>query len=313
MCSDEGYGVYAGGPTLDTVEYPKIWGHVGVDIEPYNSTTMLAGGVLFDQSINVSHIQEDRVFIEFGIARGEYLPMGDFVYHLDLGANIYATVNGTIANIGYNSHSDDYGIMIFAEGYDAEYLVGIDHVLNVTVSEGDNVTAGDVIAKPGYLTEMRSEWGSDPSHDGQYYGLTEFSIVRYNHNICPTTFFNEELLDSFNQSILQLISEWEAFLGKPYVHNESAFIRPGCLIEELPMIYNFEANTGENNSCNNAYNYSDEGMGSGCTNLCIVCLDGDEDCDGAVSDFELLNYIASWTAGSVSDFELLDVIGIWAG
>lgn len=311
LCSNSNYDLYHGAPTLDTVDYPKIWGHLGIDIEPYNETTMLAGGILFDHGFSQTHIQEDRVFIEFGIARGEYLPMGDFVYHLDPDANIYATVNGTIANIGYNTHSDDYGIMIFATDYGSEYLIGIDHVLNVTVSEGDNVTAGDIIAKPGYLAEMRTEWNNDPMHDGQYYGLTEFSIVRYNHNICPATFFSDELLSSFNQSILQLISEWEEFIGDPNVHNESAFLRPGCLIEELPMIYNFDANTGGNNTCSSSYNYSDTGS-SGCTNTCSICLEGDTGCDGNITLAEVIDFITLWDQQQANLEDVVDLITAWA-
>jgi len=43
------------------------------------------------------------------------------------------------------------------------------------------------------------------------------------------------------------------------------------------------------------------------------CPEGDANCDGAVSDFELLDYIDLWVQGSVSDFELLDAIDNWVG
>jgi len=42
------------------------------------------------------------------------------------------------------------------------------------------------------------------------------------------------------------------------------------------------------------------------------CPTGDADCDGAVSDFELLDYVDQWVQGSVSDFDLLEAIDNWA-
>lgn len=41
-------------------------------------------------------------------------------------------------------------------------------------------------------------------------------------------------------------------------------------------------------------------------------IKGDEDCDGVVSDFELLDYINKWAQGLVGDFDLLEVIDNWA-
>ena len=42
------------------------------------------------------------------------------------------------------------------------------------------------------------------------------------------------------------------------------------------------------------------------------CPTGDTNCDGAVSDFELLDYLDQWIQGSVTDFDLLTAIDNWA-
>jgi len=42
------------------------------------------------------------------------------------------------------------------------------------------------------------------------------------------------------------------------------------------------------------------------------CPKGDANCDGTVSDFELLDYIDLWVQGEVSDFDLLEAIDNWA-
>jgi len=44
----------------------------------------------------------------------------------------------------------------------------------------------------------------------------------------------------------------------------------------------------------------------------VDCLQGDEDCDGTVSDFELLDYVDQWVNGLVGDFDLLEAIDNWA-
>ena len=41
------------------------------------------------------------------------------------------------------------------------------------------------------------------------------------------------------------------------------------------------------------------------------CPAGDSDCDGSVSDFELLDYIELWVSGEATDFDLLAAIESW--
>jgi len=48
-------------------------------------------------------------------------------------------------------------------------------------------------------------------------------------------------------------------------------------------------------------------------NVSEECPKGDEDCDGTVSDFELLDYVDQWVQGLVNDFDLLAAIDNWAG
>jgi len=49
-----------------------------------------------------------------------------------------------------------------------------------------------------------------------------------------------------------------------------------------------------------------------CPADCLECPIGDLDCDGIVSDFELLAYIDLWVQGEVDDFNLLEAIDNWA-
>jgi len=71
-------------------------------------------------------------------------------------------------------------------------------------------------------------------------------------------------------------------------------------------------NLGHNNTCNNSWGWNDAGT-TGCTYACSgECLKGDANCDGTVSDFELLSYINLWVLGEVDDSELLEAIDNWA-
>ena len=55
-----------------------------------------------------------------------------------------------------------------------------------------------------------------------------------------------------------------------------------------------------------AYAYTEFEATEGCD------VKGDSNCDGAVSDFELLSYINDWTLDLVGDFDLLAAINTWA-
>jgi len=55
-----------------------------------------------------------------------------------------------------------------------------------------------------------------------------------------------------------------------------------------------------------AYSYTDFEASEECD------VKGDADCDGSVSDFELLSYINDWSIGLVDDFDLLAAINNWA-
>ena len=105
--------------------------------------------------------------------------------------------------------------------------------------------------------------------------------------------------------------------------------------------------SGDGNTCDNPSTWSDTGT-TGCTNDCTMatttststtitsttttststtitsttttsttttvgdCLKGDSDCNGTVSDFELLAYIDQWNNGLVGDFDLLEAINNWS-
>jgi len=69
-------------------------------------------------------------------------------------------------------------------------------------------------------------------------------------------------------------------------------------------------NSGNGNICDKTYAWNDSET-TGCTYSCTGCLKGDADCDGTVSDFELLDYMGDWTEGTVGDLDLLDAIDKW--
>jgi len=72
-------------------------------------------------------------------------------------------------------------------------------------------------------------------------------------------------------------------------------------------------NSGDENTCDSYGAWSDTGT-SGCTYTCSgECLKGDSNCDGTVSDSELLAYIDRWIQGEVSGSDLLIAIDNWMG
>jgi len=265
-------------PTIDVPVYPKFIEHMIINISPYNETTQLAGSIIFDHGWNATHIDENRIYKSFGTVHGEEDPTGmrgcaEFVYWAEINASVLSPVNGTITAVTANSHWPDYGMSITPHGYqEYVYMLGVDHINNVTVVPGDNVSAGQVIATPGCPQEMRESWNNDPIHDGQYFGLTELGMAQDNWYLCPALFFTDEHLAYYNATIMRLMAEWEEFIGDTNVYNESAFVLPGCTKLEVPFYvkdgYIPVPNTGADNSCDTSDNYSDTSIPSGCTGTC---------------------------------------------
>lgn len=192
-----------------------------VDFAPYNSATGKAGAFLFKK-------EEDKVFLEFGDVvtnpQGQKIHvLPTFEYHTDPNAVVYAVANGIVRKIDYQLDGNDYELHLSEEnGYTWE--LSYDHVRNLTVKNGDKVTAGQKLGTVG------------PWSNGL--GRVELQVKKpidknSIYDYCPLSLFNPALLEEYKQKISTLMNDWEKFKGDNSIYNETKDFLPGCLYEKL--------------------------------------------------------------------------------
>jgi hypothetical protein len=112
-------------------------------------------------------------------------------YYTVADAVVRAASPGVVIEIFQNPGLTDYEIMV-KPTEDSVWLIIYDHVLDVTISVGDNVEAGTILGKAG-------EWSADTRR-------TELQINNYEGtevSLCPLQFGT----DNFNQKHIQLFQD----------------------------------------------------------------------------------------------------------
>jgi len=144
------------------------------------------------------------------------------------------------------------------------------------------------VAVFGHVMGSGMPWGSETHH-------SDYESYVNNH------------LDEFDGYLefdgeLDRIPAYNATIGLAY---DTTFVGPNCTW--MDQDYNWSDSVFRNRaggSLNLAVNYLADVLHS----LCPVC---DSDCDGKISDFELLECIGKWSQGLTSDSDLLGAIENW--
>lgn len=189
-----------------------------VDFEPLDPETKMAGAFDFNAGYN-----EDKLFYEFGAeardGSGGIKLLPTFEYRVSPSANVYAPVSGTIIGYEYQDSTADYEISI-GESLNDNVLVGIDHIKNITVSQGDKVKAGDILGKPG-------TWSGS-------IGRVELDIYGIDGHVCPFNYFSKKLEDEYHTKVLQHMEDWETWKYDDTIYDEDSMIyAPGCVYNTL--------------------------------------------------------------------------------
>lgn len=191
-------------------------------------------GINFDDfaftNSDLSHYN-NKVFLENGdVLTGpdgkEMLPHP--MYVLPPGTEILSVVNGVVADIKYQKMHDDYSLVIHPEN--SSWTIDHDHVTNIKVEKGDQVTAGQVIAESPKAVGML----------GQYnLGFTEIMIVNLsdsrgnNPTACLYNLLDDSVKQKMHAKIYKFVADWEEFKGDESIYNEESWQSPGCIINEI--------------------------------------------------------------------------------
>ncbi|MCK4795713.1 MAG: hypothetical protein KAV87_68930 [Desulfobacteraceae bacterium] len=153
---------------------------------------------------------------------GSALPSGNlnptFEYLVDEDAAILSPIAGTVSEIGYRSDDVDYTVIIIPSDA-TDWMVVLDHVLNVSVEVDDVVTVGQPLGTAG-------TWFGG-------LGRTELQVINDINGLsyCPFAVFDSNLEITFQQKVTDLMSQWETYVNDPDIYDQDSMVYPGCLVE----------------------------------------------------------------------------------
>lgn len=205
--------------SVSSNEPPPVIRHLGVDFGRYDAATGMAGGFDFHTWNTIS--TSNKVFVEFG---GDMNPdgcppdcwlSGHMLYRLAPGERVYAPIDGYVTNIFFDDNWEDYEIGIAARRGRTFWFVVVDHVLDVRVSPGQQVSAGDWIASAGN-GPLEIDLSSD---DGRTH--------------CMLSYFDPATKALWAQRVSDLMADWEAYMDDASLYDQAAMVEPGCLSVEF--------------------------------------------------------------------------------
>ena len=207
-------------------EEPPVLKNLGVNIEPWDRQTNRAGDLIFSKELmfDDGQVFMNKPFFDFGLT-DKYHPEGRWIEYwfvVPLGTKLRAPADGVIST-AFFAHTQDWGINI-QSAKNSSWNVSFEHVVNLTVSDGQTVTAGDIIGEAA----PRNTYGNR-------FAMTELAVWQGGEHIikyCPYDYLAENLKPSYRQKLNQLAADWEEFLGQD-VYSQEKWVSPGCLAHSI--------------------------------------------------------------------------------
>jgi len=205
----------------------SIWGGtgsfvvqgLGVRFGPYDPATGRAGDFLFLQGYT-------RLFWEFGLSVGDgqggLKQLPDFGYLLPMDVWVTAVAYGRIVRAVYQEETQDWEFTAVSTA-DPGIQVGYDHLVEARIRDGDIVSPGDTLGRPGI-------W------DGVL-GRVEVTIHDVPSGVfrCPILYLDPAAADSLEGLIVRHMQDWETFTGDTSVYQQDDHPYPGCRVESVPV------------------------------------------------------------------------------
>jgi len=138
-----------------------------------------------------------------GLEGGRINPNFEFA-SLKENTEVVSAVDGVVVNIKDQQESNDKEV--FIQTFDGSiWIIGYDHIVDLKVSKGDKVKAGDVIGNPAR----------------QNNGLLRFEIQINKKNedgsevhVCPTSVLDKSVESTILNELNNVLAEWESVSGK---------------------------------------------------------------------------------------------------
>jgi hypothetical protein len=207
-------------------ESAPVLENLGITFGNYSEETSRAGSFLFTK-----HEDLEKIFVEFGentywFFGNYYFDSIGFEFLVDKNTNIYAPCDGVINDVRYRQELQTYELTIVSEA-ETPWFVNLGFIVNLTVSEGDEVEAGDIIAKPWDFYEGLGRYGLWIG----YINREDNSETFY----APFKLFDLELRQEYEAKLWQLMKDWEDFKHNWTLYNQESMVYAGCLNETINL------------------------------------------------------------------------------
>ena len=199
---------------------------LGINLADFAPTTGMAGDLKFSKAKFTSGIQ--LLFSDYGYVikaansstgQDKSNPQPTFI--APLGTKVMSLVDGVVFNVP-KLYSNDYSVQVY-DGKDATWVYETEHVINVTVTKGDRVKAGQVI---GEVSDYSAH-----GYNGQ--GLFEIGVLKGGQtpkHYCPFSYLDDSIKDATFKQLASLMKSWEEYRGDSSLYpDESAYPILGCL------------------------------------------------------------------------------------
>ena len=171
-----------------------------------------------DYAVREFDTQGLKGFYVFGdsLSGGRQNPTFEFASLKD-GTKAVSAIDGVVTFIKEQSETSDFEVFVQPKAGSA-WTVGYDHLINVAVTKGQTVNAGDVLGEPAEqnngLTRFEIQINKDVGSETTHY--------------CPTTLLSSDVKAVVEEKLLEMQKSWESVTGKE-LYDTDAQDPIGCL------------------------------------------------------------------------------------
>jgi biotin carboxyl carrier protein len=213
-----------------------------IDIDDYDPATGRAGDIEFPKE-PLQKGAIDLIFFDYGYvidgsvnAQGVDKTNPQPTFRVAAGTKVRALIDGEVVAV-VDLYSHDKSVHMRGKGSDL--IFETEHVKNVTVKVGDQVTAGTVIAEA-------SDYDSSKINGLSFIEIGVLKGGGAPTHLCTFDFLDDSIKDVTLKKITKLKKDWEDFRGDQTLYGDEQAI-PGC-VTRTPVTDNNNSQTGTTNN-----------------------------------------------------------------
>lgn len=167
----------------------------------------------------------NKWFVEFG---GNYTWNGNgpqsvvsrhFYIKMPSGKPVYSMIDGVVRSASLNDNHPDYEVRL-SPRTGSYWVVGYDHLENITVAAGDTVVAGQQIGVTSTVNTADLEVDISLNGDPSTY-------------FCLSDFFDPSVSTSLRTKLAQLMTDIETVKGDASLYNQAGHHNTACVLESF--------------------------------------------------------------------------------